>query len=93
MTEYDLMRVRELICKPVEYIKGEGAWCPVCALFNTQSRLYVTNTEGDGLRYCACRNCKFSFKTIEKTYVGETLEPLATNATVPQYKNRKRRKK
>ena len=94
MNAYMLIKVRELVHTAVEYTKGEGAWCPVCAHFQLgQFRLVVHNTEGDGLRYARCKNCGFSFKTVEKIVISETAELLATSATVTYPKGKRRKKR
>jgi formate dehydrogenase maturation protein FdhE len=94
MNLYMLHEIRVMCYTAVEYIKGEGAFCPVCARFGLgQHRLLVTSTAGDGLRYATCSNCKFTFKTVEKVCAIETPETLDPDATVIHCKGRKRRKK
>lgn len=92
MNVYMLHEIRLLTYTAVVYIKGEGAWCPVCARFGLgQYRLRVTSTHGDGLRYATCDNCKFSFKTIEET--SKATEIIDPPATATYSKGRKQRRK
>jgi hypothetical protein len=88
-----LQEIRRLSSTAVEYIPGEGAWCPVCARFGLgQHRLFVTSTHADGVKYTQCRNCNFSFKAIDKTPPSKSPEPLVLPAKKPQVKGRKRKK-
>jgi formate dehydrogenase maturation protein FdhE len=93
MNAFMLRKIRIMTCTAVEYIKGEGAFCPVCAFFSLGShRLIVSTTEGDGLRYAACCNCRFTFKTVEKLVIRETPEPLVLPEKQPNIKGKRRKK-
>ena len=94
MNVFMLHEIRVMTYTAVEYIKGEGAFCPVCARFGLgRHRLLVNTTEGDGLRYATCRNCRFTFKTIERSESRKTPETLVLQEEPVHIKSRKRRKK
>lgn len=93
MNLYMLHEIRLMTFTAVEYIKGEGAFCPVCLRFGLgQQRLLVTSTQGDGLRYATCSNCKFTFKTVEHAPMKST-ENIDTKLPPPHIKSKKRRRK
>jgi hypothetical protein len=58
----------------VEYIPGEGAFCPVCfQILQKQVRGIVYSTEEDGVRRCRCNMCGISFKAVQKYFPPDPL--------------------
>ena len=93
MTPEMLQEIIRMTQTAVEYIPGEGAWCPVCARFGLgQYRLFVTSSHPDGVKYTNCRNCHFSFKAIDKTPSSKLTEPLVLSAKPIQNKGKKRKR-
>lgn len=94
MDFYMFQETFQIVHRAVEYIKGEGALCPICARFGLgQHRLMVTSTPGDGLRYARCPHCNFTFKTVEKVIVVKSTETLAPVPLRVHSKSRKTRRK
>ena len=76
-----------------EYIKDEGAFCPVCERFRgIRQRAKVTGGCKElGVRYCLCERCGVTFKAIEKIYPScKTQETVAEKPKKRQSKYRKR---
>lgn len=68
MTPLAIKAIFETANTAVEYIPGEGCFCPVCAKFlNKRTRMLITSKPGE-IRYCRCPVCGVTTKAIQKYY-------------------------
>jgi len=88
-----LQKVKMLLAiardKSAIYIKGEGAFCPVCLFLRLPMKRVACYKSDGSVRYHACQECGTNFKSVE---IKPYLDPVSDIGTLPKTNDKSKKK-